>query len=388
MFRSPRRMYAVSPPGLEPVLGRELAGLGLQCHAEEGGFEWEGGWRELIRAHLHLRTASRILVRIGTFRARALGELERKAGGLPWEALLPPGWPVRFRISAGRSRIYHEGAAAERLGRVLEGAGLRVHGTEPAPSSTPGGAAGSVTTVVVRIFRDQVIISVDASGDHLHQRGYRLDPGRAPLRENLAAGALLALGWDARAPLLDPFAGSGTIPIEAALLAMNVPPGLANAHRSPRGFAFLGWPGAPTDAFLAAVEEARRCILPAPGPSIMATDRDSRVLDDLRRNARRAGVLEHLQVEQTSLSRAPDPGPDGWVVTNPPYGTRLGGRKELRPLYRALGRRAREEWAGRPLAIFAADPVLARETRLELEEVLTTRNGGIRVQLLATARPG
>ena len=386
-----RRIFAVSPPGLEPTLGMELANLGIPARVEEGGFEWTGGWDHLIQGHLHLRTASRLLVRVGSFRARALGELERKGGQLPWEDLLPSHRSVRFRISAGRSRIYHEGAAEERLQRVLAARGFSLHdsdtGLDAQGSASDPGPEALPSTVVVRIFRDEVTVSVDATGGHLHQRGYRLAPGAAPLRETLAAGALLALGWSPTIPLLDRFAGAGTIAIEAALRAMNIPPALATADRAPRPFAFLEWPGFPADSYHSAAAQARGRILPAPPAPILASDRDAGALDALRRNAERAGVLEHLQVEQAPLSRASDPGPGGWVVTNPPYGARLGERKALRPLYRALGRRMGQEWAGRRLALFTADPVLERELRLDLEEIFSSRNGGIRVRLMAMPNP-
>jgi putative N6-adenine-specific DNA methylase len=404
----PRPLFAVAPPGLESVVQRELARLGIQARIVEGGVEWEGGWNDLVAAHLQLRSASRILVRIGSFRARALGELERKGAGLPWEALLPGEFPVRFRVSAGRSRIYHEGAAEERLSRVLEARGYHlVSGGDPEgsargpfgdplrnPHPDPGGPespsperphlASPPSTVVVRIFRDEVTVSLDASGTHLHQRGYRLQPGSAPLRETLAAGALLALEWNGGTPFLDPFAGSGTLPIEAALLSMGVPPGLAAANREPRGFAFQAWPDFPSEGFALAVEAARRHILPAPAHPILASDRDEGALESLRRNAARAGVLEHLVVEHAALSRAPDPGPGGWIITNPPYGARLGERKRLRSLYRALGRRMGEAWAGRHLGLFVADPILERTLGLDLRDVFSTRNGGIRVRFLAT----
>ncbi len=432
----PGSLFAVAPPGLEAVVQRELARLGIQARLVEGGVEWEGGWDDLVAAHLHLRSASRILVRIGSFRARALGELERKGAALPWEAVLPSELPVRFRVSAGRSRIYHEGAAEERMGRVLEARGYRLwdggdrdgsHGgpadhppatpsveaagadvpstgaadpssapadpssspadpsrSPAAPSSPPDTPSPSFSTLVVRIFRDEVTVSADASGRHLHQRGYRLEPGSAPLRETLAAGALLSLGWHGETAFLDPFAGSGTLPIEAALLAMGVPPALATADREARDFAFRSWPGFHREGLIKAVEEARRRILPEPPHPILAADRDSGAVEALRQNAARAGVLEHLVVDQAALSRTPDPGPGGWIVTNPPYGARLGDRKRLRPLYRALGRRMGEAWVGRRMGLFVADPILERTMGIQLREVFATRNGGIRVRFLAT----
>lgn len=364
-------LFAPAPSGLESLVGQELAALGITARPVEGGSAWEGGWDDLIRTHLHLRIASRVLVRFGHFRARALGELERKAAALPWTRFVRG--PVRFRISAGRSRIYHERAAEERLRRVLGEAGL----DQPAP-----GPDDDAALIIVRIFQDEVTVSADASGEHLHRRGYRLDPGMAPLRETLAAAALRITRWGAE-PLVDPFAGSGTIPIEAALLALNVPPGLARADRAPRHFAFLDWDGAPREAFAAAVETARAAIR-ADAPPIFASDRDARAVAALQDNAARAGVTSHITIANAPLGEAPMPD-HGMLLTNPPYGSRLGERRRLRSLYRSLGRRIRE--SGLRAAFFEADRILAIETGLELHEAFATRNGGIRVRLAVAGGP-
>jgi putative N6-adenine-specific DNA methylase len=382
------QLFAICPPGLESILQDEVQALGIRGTAVEGGVAWEGRPLDLISSHLHLRTATRILVRIHAFRARALGELERKAGALPWHTLIPPDPPVQIRVSAGLSRIYHERAAEERLTRVLEAAGFRVGSEAEAP------AEGASTGLWVRIFRDEVTFSLDATGRPLHLRGYRLDPGAAPLRETLAAGALLSLariprGWNPTLPFLDPFAGSGTLAIEAALLALRIPPALALAPsgagmpREPRDFAFLNWPGAPLEAFRAAVVEAQERILPAPPAELSASDRDAGTVDRMRENAARAGVLSQLHVSQAPLSRAELPPAGGWVVTNPPYGARLGERRSLRPLYRSLGDRIRSTGGRVGLGLFAADPVLSQETGLDLDELFTTRTGGIRARFLA-----
>lgn len=381
-------LFAVAPPGLEGVVARELASIGIAAAEVPGGAEWEGGWDDLVRAHLHLRTASRVLVRVGGFRARALGELERKAEGLEWARFLGDGRPIAVRVSSSRSRIYHEGAAEERIRRALGRAGLPEappEGDEDEEDAAPLGPGFPL--LVVRLHRDRVTVSIDASGALLHRRGYRLEPGSAPLRETLAAAALLESGWTPGVPLADPFAGSGTIAIEAALVARHIPPALATAGRTPRAFAFLEWPEAPKEGFAAAVDDARANILEASACRILASDRDAGAVGILGANAQRAGVLDDVDVQVAPFGEAPLPEPPGWIVTNPPYGARLGERRRLRALYRAIGRRVREEGKGIGLAFFSGDAVLERATALELEERFATRTGGLRVRLLAHGPP-
>jgi putative N6-adenine-specific DNA methylase len=381
----PFQCLAQCPPGIEPVLARELGELGIEGRQVQGGVEWKGGWLSLIRANLELRVAGRVLVTVGEFRARALGELERKAGAVAWDERLPQG-PVRFRVSASRSRLNHARAVAERL--------QRASGREPppeteAPDADPDEADDQTepgnqgTLVLARIHRDQVTLRLDASGAHLHRRGYRFRVGTAPLRETLAAAALLASGWRREQPLADPFCGSGTIPLEAALMARRIPPGLSGAQRLPRPWALEGWPGFPEDLLAEVVGRARENILPrAPAP-ILGSDRDGRVLEAARANAEAAGVEEDVTFQEAPATRAPLPeGPEpGWIVTNPPYGIRLGERRGLRKLYQALGQAFRGPWGGWNLALLSGDPVLTRELGLSLEEGFRTRHGGREVRL-------
>ncbi len=383
----PFRLFAIVPPGLEALARAELAPRVSGLMRVRGGLSVESDWRGLMDLHLHSRIASRILLRIGRFRARALGELERKAGEIPWEAFIPterlqPGHPpIAIDVATSRSRLYHEGAVRERIQRAMGTSG------EGEPESEPW-------RLQVRVHRDQVTLSLDATGDHLHRRGYRRHVGSAPMRETLAAATLLGSGWQPDTSLVDPFAGSGTIPIEAALLARRIPPALAGRDREPRDFPFRHWEGFPASEWTEAVGEARAGILHrAPAP-IHASDRDGRVLDALMENARAAGVEEDLSVAEATVTRAPFPAEPGWIVTNPPYGGRLGDRRKLQPLYRALGRELAEGWNawgwGAPVSDPALVAILQREvTRRKgrpLETGLQFRNGGILVTLLHRSR--
>ena len=227
-------LFAVSAPGLEELTARELTRWAAPASRRSRvASPSSGDWETMARANLWLRTASRVLVRFGTFHARALGELERRASLLPWDKYLTPGRPVHLRVTSRKSRLYHQGAIAERIGNGIR----EVTGTSPESASGNEEASGDEQVVVVRVLRDECLVSLDSSGELLHRRGYRLATAKAPLRETLAAALLMASEWDGVHPLIDPFSGSGTIPIEAALLARKIPPGLN------RQFGFQRWRG-------------------------------------------------------------------------------------------------------------------------------------------------
>lgn len=383
--------FAVCTPGLEALTAGELADLGIRApRPTRGGVEFRATTRQLYAANLWSRTATRVLVRIGAFRAATWDELIAGAEDLPWYRFLPPGLPVRFRITSSGSRLYHTGAIEQRLRSALN-----------VPSPPPGrpGAAGAGNAadhdgdgegdggpeealVVVRLVRNRVTISVDSSGAPLHRRGWRLDGAKAPLRETLAAALLLAAGWDGRVPFVDPFCGSGTIAIEAALLARNAAPG------RDRLFAFGDWPGFEPGTWASVVEEARRAERDRPGVAILASDRDAGAVEATLANAARAGVETDLAARVASVSdlRAPAT-PDGWLVTNPPFGGRIQGGRDLRDLYARLGDVIRATVPGWRVGLLVADTRLAGQTRLPLTETLRTTTGGLAVRFLTTPGP-
>jgi putative N6-adenine-specific DNA methylase len=365
--------FAVAAPGLEPLVRDELRALRdhhpLELgESEPGGVEFRADRAGLYAANLHLRIASRVLVRIGSFHAAAFHELERHAARLPWHEFVAPGRPVEFRVTSRKSRLYHQDAIAQRL---LASVGSRVPGANAA--AVEGEPAQEF---VVRIFRDECTVSADASGELLHRRGYRLAAAKAPLRETLAAAMVVGSGWDGTAPLVDPMCGSGTIPIEAALLARRIPPGIG------RRFAFMGWPGFDEAAWEEVLRRARERILPRAPVPILGSDRDAGAVAAAAANAERAGVAEDVEWRRAAISAvAPPPGP-GWIVTNPPYGVRVGERQRLRDLYAQLGNVARRCCPGWEVAFLAAHPELERQTGLELTPRFATENGGIRVRLV------
>ncbi len=360
------RCYAVVAPGLEALTAQELIGHGIRPGATEpGGVEFSATPAQLYTANLHLRTASRILVRIASFRATAFWELEKQGKRVPWNAVVAPGATVAFRVTSRKSKLYHQHGIAERLGEAAAGA-------VPGISAS---AADAGQEFVVRVYRDEVSISADSSGEPLHRRGYRLATAKAPLRETLAAAMLLGASWDPTTPMLDPFCGSGTIPIEAALLARRIPPGWG------RSFACERWPSFEAHLTRPARDAAAAEILPRVPAPILGSDRDAGAVEAARANAERAGVGQDISFACLPLSRVNPGEQPGWVVTNPPYGVRVGQADRLRDLYARLGTLAEHRLAGWRFALLSADPGLVRYSRLGLTTAWRARNGGIPVRL-------
>ncbi len=368
--------FAVTAPGLEPFTALELSRLFPDrepAASEAGGVTFRGDFADLVRANLHLRTASRLLARLGMpFLARDFDELRAKAARLPWERFLTPGQPVALRVTCHKSKLYHSDAVARTLASALAN---RLGRPSPLVKADEE-SAQPPQLIVVRLAEDRVTVSMDSSGTILHKRGYRLASAKAPLRETLAAGLLLASGWDLRSPLLDPFCGSGTIPIEAALMALGIPPG------SRRRFAFMDWPGYDETVFREQCSAVS--VQPSEGrerPVILASDRDAGAIKMARENAERAGVAECIQFSQRAVSALePPPGP-GWVVTNPPYGERIRGGRDLRDLYARFGDVLRTKCPGWQVAVLCNDLALLGQMRLDLDTSLALVNGGIHVRV-------
>jgi putative N6-adenine-specific DNA methylase len=366
MAEKKQRCFAIVAPGLETLAGTELSRLGVAVEQQvNGGVSFRATTRQLYAANLQLRTVSRIVTRVARFRATAFWELEKQASKLPWGDWIAAGREVEFSVTSHQSKLYHQRAIAERLFGAMAG---KVNGVRPATSE-------SAQLVLARLERDEVVISLDSSGDLLHQRGYRLATGKAPLRETLAAAMLLGAGWDGSTPLIDPFCGSGTIPIEAALIARRIPPGWF------RGFGFEQWPGFDPAVWKSLRAKAADGILPSAPSSILGSDRDAGAVAAAAANAERAGVSHDISLACQALSRVEVPPGPGWLISNPPYGVRVGEANRLRDLYARLGQVARQE-PGWSTGLLVSDIRLARHSGLELDEVWRSRNGGIPVRFV------
>jgi len=384
------RAFATTHPGLEAILAGELERMGLApASIERSGVEFEAGPGDLWRANLLLRTAGRVLVRVAAFHAAAFHELERHAKRVPWERFLPADGAVHCRVTTKKSALYHERAIVERLEAAIRttmpNVSLRSGRGEVELEERDVAAPVPVQRFVVRLYRDECVVSADSSGPLLHRRGYRLRSGKAPLRETLAAGLLLAAGWDGAVPLIDPMCGSGTIPIEAALLARRMPPGWG------RRFAFEAWPEFEPEAYARLRDHlATRLLARAPAP-IMGADRDAGAITLARANAERAGVAGDVEWRQqtisaldrpTNLSSSTSTGSSGWIVTNPPYGTRLGEKRALRNLYAQFGNVLRRSLARWRVAMVSADRMLESQVGLAWNEAARSESGGLEVRLV------
>lgn len=381
---TPHAAFAITAPGLEALTQRELATFGIRGIAEPGGVAFSATSEQLYDANLRLRTASRVVIRLAEFKATGFAELERLARRLPWETIVGRGAAVRLNVTCRKSKLYHSDAVAQRiLGAIESSTGNRLAETRQDDSAIDEEVVGDQQLFIVRFLHDRCTISADSSGALLHMRGYRQAVGKAPLRETLAAAMLLASEWDVSTPLLDPFCGSGTIAIEGALIARRMAPGLQ------RAFAFEQWPTFDATEWNRARERALDEVLKeAPAP-IFASDRDGGAIDATMANAERAGVSDNIKATREAVSSVSRESSDvGSIVTNPPYGVRVGDRDPLRDLYARFGDVLRGRFAGWRISMLSAERTLERQMRLTFTEVLRTTNGGIPVRLIASRVAG
>ncbi|WP_020675336.1 THUMP domain-containing class I SAM-dependent RNA methyltransferase [Geopsychrobacter electrodiphilus] len=354
--------FAVTPPGAEEICGQELRALGLDPQVQRGGVDFTVIARDLYRANLWSRVASRVLVRMGQFKCRDFPELYKQLLKLPWGRFVRPGVRCSVRVSCQTSRLTHTGRISETVLTVVEKA--------------LGGASETSAfeqLIFVRFENDQCQISIDSSGELLHRRGYRKAMVAAPLRENLAAAILLKLGYDGRQPLVDAMTGSGTFAIEAALIAGGIAPGRL------RAFAFMEWPHFRQKAWDVCLQE--QGIQVEPAGLILALDSDPLAVAAARVNAQAVQVEPRIEFRQGTMQDLHAPTARGILVMNPPYGERLGDVAQLRPLYAAFGQLCRDVFKGWTIGWISADRRFEREAQLKCQRLWTFSNGGIKVDL-------
>jgi len=357
-------MFAIVAPGFEEECRAELQALDAQEIAvERGGVSFRGDRVQLQRANLRLRTASRVLVRVGTFRSRDFPQLFRRCRDLPWGRYVKPATPLEVTVSTRRSRLIHSGRIAATLSDAVD----RALGRD--------GAEGPFRQrIQVRIEDDLCQVSIDSSGELLHRRGYRSESGAAPLRESLAAGILLKLGWQHNEALVDPMCGSGSFLVEAALMVRGTAPG------GQREFAFMHWPKFRAGAWQALLSQQSS---EHQQPLLRGGDIDSKVMLRAARNAERAGVSGMIEWAEGGLIAMKAPAESGLVICNPPYGARLGEGEGLRQLYRDFGDLLRREFSGWRYGFLCPEPQLAGLTGLAETPLCHLSNGGLQVALYA-----
>jgi 23S rRNA (guanine2445-N2)-methyltransferase / 23S rRNA (guanine2069-N7)-methyltransferase len=318
-------LVATSTFGLEAVVARELEALGYPARSTQTGrVEFEGDGRAIARANLHLRTADRVLVRVAGFQAPDFDALFETTLDVPWEEWIGPddAFPVSGR--SVRSTLSSVPAVQRTVKKAIVERLMRAHGVRTLPETR------SVVPVEIALLKDEATLLLDTSGSGLHKRGYRDLVGAAPLRETLASALVELSFWKRGKPLADPFCGSGTIAIEAAMLGRRMAPGLG------RSFAAEDWPVIEESVWAEAHEEARDLELPDLGEPILASDIDENALSLARRHAERAGVAADIRFERRSFVELESMLEYGCMVTNPPYGVRMEEDTQVRKLYESM----------------------------------------------------
>ncbi|PHR61425.1 MAG: RNA methyltransferase [Robiginitomaculum sp.] len=363
-------IFLPTPPGLEALLLQEVKQAGFKrAESIRGGVTIWGGWPEVWRANLTLRGASKVLARIGTFRAFHLAQLDKRSRKFPWGDILSPGLIVKVEVVTNRkSKIYHAGAAVERLERAI---------SEEFDATIAKSMDEAQIVFKVRIDDNNVLISVDTSGEVLHKRGHKQAMGKAPMRETMAALLLRACQYNGNEPVLDPMCGSGTFLIEAAEISRNMMAGRA------REFAFEKL--ATYDS--AAVQKIRDNWKTRESTQhFYGSDRNVNVIGFSNANAERAGISDMCTFTPVPISKLERPdGPAGLVIVNPPYGARIGKKKDLFALYGAFGDVMREQFRGWRVGMVTSDAQLAKATKLPwLPMGDPIAHGGLKINLYRT----
>lgn len=378
----PHRFAAVTPPELVDVCRAELQDIGFQeAESTPAGVEFEGRIEDCYLANLRLRTAGRILCRLPSFRAGTAEELFHKLTKIRWELWLDPTLPLQVEPHVEYSRIEHEGQMAD---TVLAGIQRRFSSNRILPPNRWQPPAGETREddlpftahqrVLTRLMKNHCTLSLDTTGAHLHQRGYRLKHTGAPLRETLAAAILMKCGWRGHVPLVDGMCGAGTFAVEAATMARRLAPGLS------RNFLFERWPSfqEKTWAYLRR-KQAEEALARSPVP-IVALDLDSEAVAVARENAGRAGVEGDIRWENSDFFsfRPRDRGLEpGLVAIDPPYGKRMSGGG--RDLYERVGAVLRNHFAGWQAVVLAPERPLATLLRLPSARFWDLRHGGMSI---------
>lgn len=335
------RTYELIAPchfGLESILKREITDLGYDItRVEDGRVTFTGDAEAVCRANIFLRTAERILIKAGGFRAETFEELFQGTRNIPWEEFIPPDGKFWVTKAASvKSKLFSPSdiqsimkkAMVERLKEVCHVEWFQ--------------ESGPAFPVRAFLMKDEVTVALDTTGESLHKRGYRKLVAKAPIAENLAAALIMLTPWKGNRILVDPFCGSGTFPIEAAMMAANIAPGMN------RSFTACSWPHLiPEKEWAEIREEAADQITLDACTDIQGYDIDDKMVSIARENARLAGVDTMIHFQKREASKLSHSKKYGFIITNPPYGERMEEKKDLSGLYQTIGERFREldDWS-------------------------------------------
>ena len=378
-----QEFFATAPKGMENLLAGELTSFdALDVAVRRGGVSFRGPMETAYRACLWSRTANRILFPVGRFSAPTPEKLYDRIRKISWDHHLRANGTLAVDFFCSESRISHSQYGALKVKDAIVDQFREAYGERPSVD-----LKHPDLRVNVYLHRNQAVLSLDLSGESLHRRGYRREGTATPLKENLAAAILMRAGWPetfrSGGAFLDPMCGSGTLPIEAALMAADMAPGLLRDR-----FGFTAWRGHDRSLWERLRHEAEeRRHKGLKNPVIIAgTDKDGEAMRTARAGARHFGLETFIRFSKQDISRAGPPAraedQKGLIVINPPYGKRLGEAKSLEALYERLGRTLKKNFGGWRAAIFTGNPDLSRRIHLRAEKVYSLYNGPIKCALL------
>lgn len=319
-------LIATCAAGIEGILGNEMKHLGYSANVENGRVRFQGDFNDVIKTNLWLRTADRIKIVLATFTAKTFDDLFESIKSIAWEDWLSLDAAFPVNAKSQKSQLHNvpsiqsisKKAIVERMNQIY-------HRRTKFPET------GAVYPVEIVINKNKVMVLLDTTGSSLFKRGYRLDKGGAPLKENMAAAIVLLSHWYPEYPFVDPTCGSGTIPIEAAMFARNIAPGLK------RSFVFENWQQVDSKQVEVARKAARDQIKNGDNLDIAGYDIDGRMINIATVNAKAAGVLSNIKFKQLALKDFKTDKMNGVIVANPPYGQRLSDKETVHQIYRQMG---------------------------------------------------
>lgn len=324
--------------GLEAVLKKEVVDLGYEVtEVENGRVTFIGDAEAICRANIFLRTAERVLLKVGSFKAVTFDELFEATRAIPWEKYLPKDGKCWVKkASSISSKLFSPSDIQRIMKKAIARHMQEYYDLDRMPET------GNEYPLRVFFYKDQVTVGIDTSGESLHKRGYRQMTSKAPITETLAAALILLTPWKADRILVDPFCGSGTFPIEAAMIAANMAPGMN------RSFLSESWTNLiPKKCWYDAIDEATEMVDDTVKVDIQGYDIDGEVIKAARENAERAGVDHMIHFQERPVAQLSHPKKYGFIITNPPYGERIEEKKNLSALYKTIGERfkALDSWS-------------------------------------------
>lgn len=365
-------LVATSAAGLEAIVGREIRDLGIECQVENGKVYFQGDVRTIITTNLWLRAADRIKIVVGEFPARTFEELFQGVYALDWENYLPLG--AKFPIAKAKcvkSKLHNEPSVQAISKKAVVKKLQKVYHR---PDGVPLQENGAEFKIEVSILKDKATVMIDTTGASLFKRGYRVEKGGAPIKENMAAAIIELSNWYPDKPFIDPTCGSGTFCIEAAMIGMNIAPGFN------RDFAFEAWNWVDADLVQQIRDEAEAKADYDIELDISGFDIDGRMIEIAKKNAQEAGLADVIQLKQMRLQDLKTDKINGVIISNPPYGERLLDDKAVDILYNEMGQTFAplKTWSK---FILTSDEQFERKYGSQADKKRKLYNGTLRVDL-------